>query len=109
MRNTMIPAVTQIPDIKGCKLVYSQWKGYLDKRDKPDVKKFKAFVSKYDIDLEYIHTSGHATVNKLQELATVIAPRKVIPIHTNLPKEYKNVFPNVLELQDGQSFDLNTL
>lgn len=109
MRNTMIPAIKQIPGIKGSKLVYSQWKGYLAKDEKPDVKKFKAFVSKYDIDLEHIHTSGHATVNKLQELAAAIAPRRVIPIHTNFPKEYKAIFPNVLELEDGQFFDLTTL
>ena len=108
MRTTMIPAVAQIPGIKGSKLVYSLWDGYL-KKDKPDVKKFKAFINKYSLDLEHIHTSGHATVDKLQEYATAIAPRKVIPIHTNFPKEYKAAFQNVLELEDGQSVDLTTL
>lgn len=108
MRTTMIPAVSQIAGIKGSKLVYSLWDGYL-KKTTPDAKKFKAFVSKYDLDLEHVHTSGHATVDKLQQYAAAIAPQRVVPIHTNAPKEYKAAFPNVLELEDGQMFDLNTL
>jgi ribonuclease J len=108
MRTTMIPAVEKIPGIKGGKVVYSLWEGYL-KKNTPDVIRFKAFLEKYNLDLEHVHTSGHATVDKLKALSEAMAPAWVIPIHTNAPQEYKTVFSNVLELEDGQPLDLSSL
>jgi ribonuclease J len=64
MRGSMLPAIEKIPGIKGSKMVYSQWQGYLEK-DSADARRFKDFVSKYDMCLEHVHTSGHATVDKL--------------------------------------------
>lgn len=105
MRTTMIPVVGRIPGIKGSKLVYSLWDGYL-KKDNRDSRTFKAFIDRYAIDLEHVHSSGHATVDKLQEYASALAPKRLIPIHTNAPQEYKTAFSNVLELKDGQPLDL---
>jgi Predicted hydrolase of the metallo-beta-lactamase superfamily len=81
MRGSMIPALEKIPGIRGLKIVYSQWKGYLDK-DSSDSRKFKAFISKYELDLEHVHTSGHATVDKLKRFAAALNPKILIPIHT---------------------------
>jgi ribonuclease J len=106
MRNTMIPAVEKIPGINGSKLVYSQWKGYLDRDDKPDVKKFKDFVIKYSLDLEHIHTSGHATVDKLKRFAEALNPRMLVPIHTFGAKEYPRLFKNVKVLEDGEALEI---
>lgn len=103
MRGSMIPALEKIPGIKGAKMIYSQWHGYLNK-DSPDARRFKAFVSKYELDLEYVHTSGHATVDKLKRFAEALNPKVLIPIHTFASREYPKLFKNVKILEDGESF-----
>lgn len=105
MRGSMIPALEKIPGIRGSKIVYSQWKGYLDK-DSPDSRKFKAFVSKYELDLEHVHTSGHATVDKLKRFAEALNPRILIPIHTFEKEKYPGLFKNVKVLNDGEEFEI---
>lgn len=106
MRGSMIPALEKIPGIRGSKIVYSQWKGYLDK-DSSDSRKFKAFVSKYELDLEHVHTSGHATVDKLKRFAEALNPRTLIPIHTFKKDKYPKLFKNVKTLSDGEEFTID--
>jgi ribonuclease J len=108
MRTTMIPVVGRIPGIKGSKLVYSLWDGYLKKNNR-DTRTFKAFIDRYALDLEHVHSSGHATVDKLKEFTTALAPRHVIPIHTQFPEHYKSISQNVIEISDGRAFDLSAL
>jgi len=105
MRGSMIPALEKITGIKGSKMIYSQWHGYLDK-DSSDVRKFKAFVSKYKLDFEHVHTSGHATVDKLKKFSEALNPKVLIPIHTFEKGKYPGLFKNVKILNDGEEFEL---
>ncbi len=105
MRGSMIPALEKIAGIKGSKIVYSQWHGYPDK-DSPDARKFKAFVSKYELDLEHVHTSGHATVDKLKRFSEALNPKVLIPIHTFDKGKYPYLFKNVKILNDGEKFEI---
>lgn len=105
MRGSMIPALEKIPGIKGSKIVYSQWQGYLNK-DSPDSRKFKAFISKYELDLEHVHTSGHATVDKLKRFAKALNPKTLIPIHTFEKNKYPGLFKNVKVLSDGEELEV---
>jgi len=106
MRNTMIPVVEKIPQIKGSTLIYSQWEGYI-KKDTPDAKKFRDFIKRNDLDIEYIHTSGHATLEKLKEFAAKVKARQIVPIHTEHPERFKEHFGDtVVCYNDGQSFDI---
>lgn len=105
MRTSMIPALGKIPGIKGSKMVYSQWKGYLDK-DSADAQKFKAFLNRNEMDLEHVHTSGHATVDKLKIFSDAVNPACLIPIHTEHASRYKELFSRVKILKDGEVFDL---
>jgi ribonuclease J len=104
MRSSMLTAIEKIPDIKGSSMIYSQWKGYLEKESE-ETRKIKDFVCKYDIHLEHVHTSGHATINKLKELAEAVNPKHVIPIHTEHAEKYKICFKDVKLLKDGEVFD----
>jgi ribonuclease J len=103
MRGAMIPALEKIKGIKGAKMVYSQWKGYLNK-DSSDARRFKAFINKYDLDLEHVHTSGHATVEALKAFAGAVKAKTLVPIHTFYPKKYSELFCNVKTLKDGECF-----
>jgi len=106
MRNTMIPPVEQIRGIKGSKLIYSQWKGYIDK-DNRESRKFKNFIKRNSLDVEFVHTSGHATIDKLKKLAGAVNPKgKIIPIHTFTPEKFiKHFGKKVLLLKDGERFE----
>jgi len=104
MRNTMIPVVEKIPQIKGSTLIYSQWEGYI-KKDTLDAKKFRDFIKRNDLGIEYIHTSGHATLEKLKEFAAKVKARQIVPIHTEYPERFKEHFGDtVVCYNDGHCF-----
>lgn len=106
MRGSMIIALEKIPAIRGSKMVYSQWQGYLEKNS-PDARRFKEFMNKYDLDLEHVHTSGHATVEALKTFSRALKPKMLIPIHTFKKDAYPNIFTNVKVLSDGEEFEIN--
>ena len=106
MRNTMIPVVEKIPQIKGSTLIYSQWEGYI-KKDTPDAKKFREFIKRNNLNIEYVHTSGHATLEKLKEFAAKVKARQIVPIHTEHPERFKEHFGDtVVCYNDGHCFDV---
>jgi len=105
MRGSMLPAIEKIPDINGAKIIYSQWQGYL-KKNSDDARRFKNFVSKHNMRLEYVHTSGHATVDKLKEFAAALNPNRIIPIHTEHAERFKEFFRPVKILKDGEVLKL---
>lgn len=86
------------------KFVFSLWSGYLDKQPE-----FYEFRDKYNLDLKKIHTSGHAAIEDLQLLTSSINPKSIIPIHTLAADKYKDFFPNVIRLQDGEPFILSDI
>ncbi|MBI5359329.1 MAG: MBL fold metallo-hydrolase [Planctomycetes bacterium] len=107
MRNSMIPVVEKIPQIKGSTLIYSQWEGYI-KKQTPDAKMFWQFVERNDLKVEHIHAGGHAPVADLKRLADAIDPKVLIPIHTFKPQQYNQLFKNVRMLKDGEPFTIPT-
>lgn len=74
-------------------IIYSQWEGYLKEPH-------KTFCSDYLIELRndhgvnfnVIHTSGHANIEEIIELAKALQPKSIIPIHTENPDAIKNEF-----------------
>lgn len=58
-------------------LVYSQYKGYLN--DQP---KLQEFVKMFECNVDYVHTSGHATRKTLAKICTIVNPKSaIVPIH----------------------------
>lgn len=108
MRGTMIPALEKIPDIQGSSLIYSQWHKYLE-RDTSDAHRVNSFINRYGLQLEHVHTSGHATLDKLEQLADAVKAKAVFPIHTMEKANYAAHFSNVIELADGEVFDVGML
>jgi ribonuclease J len=106
MRNTMIPVVERIRQIKGSTLIYSQWEGYI-KKDTPDSKKFREFIERNHLNIAYVHTSGHATLEKLKEFAGKVKARQIVPIHTEHPEKFKEHFGSAVACyNDGQGFEV---
>ena len=89
-------------------LIYSQWRGYLEKEDyKDQYWKLRKLINEDVVNLHYVHTSGHATVEDLKRLVTAIKPKRVIPIHTEYPKEFSGLFKNAPAAHNGQVIHLD--
>ena len=86
-------------------IIYSMWDGYLE--DKTANTKLVSLLN----GREYtkLHTSGHAPIEELQRIMTVLRPRKgIIPIHTEKPDKFLELFPqyHVSILSDGNILPL---
>ena len=68
-------------------LVYSQYKGYLN--DQP---KLQEFVKMFDCNVEYVHTSGHATRKTLAKICAIVNPKSaIIPIHKSSDSDLRTL------------------
>jgi len=98
--NTVFPLVAkEIDGLQGAKIIYSMWEGYL-------TDKFKQYCQTKGLVLETVHTSGHAVLEDLQAMASAIAAKNLVPIHTFEAEKYLDFFKNVRILQDKEELDL---
>ena len=68
-------------------LVYSQYKGYLN--DQP---KLQEFVKMFECNVEYVHTSGHATRKTLAKICSMANPKAaIIPIHKDADSDLRTL------------------
>ncbi len=78
-------------------VVWSMWRGYLDKPSKG-----VNWCRTAGAALCHIHTSGHASAMDLRVFAAAVGARKVVPVHgTNWDHEADG-FANVVRVTDGQ-------
>ncbi|MBU2101796.1 MAG: MBL fold metallo-hydrolase [Candidatus Omnitrophica bacterium] len=92
IRSSMVDVLRDIPGINDSALIYSQWEGYLKREDR-STNNFLRFIKDFNLKMELVHTSGHATVDKLKILAKSIKPKKkIIPIHTLSPEKFIHYF-----------------
>jgi ribonuclease J len=96
--NSIFPLIIKnIRDTEGAKIIYSIWEGYL-------TDKFKTFCSDKKIEIEQVHTSGHAGLNDLRRFAKALSPKCLVPIHTFEAARYSEFFENVKIVNNGESF-----
>jgi ribonuclease J len=82
--------------------IYSQWSGYL-KKDK----QLPGLLDRCNGRLVKLHTSGHAYPKDLRRLETKLKPKKIIPIHTEFPGRYKELFGDkIMQCRDGEVYTL---
>jgi ribonuclease J len=88
-------------------IIYSQWKGYLeDDKTNGGAEVLKRLRNDPRVNHVYAHTTGHALLEDLKRLASALNPRILIPVHTDYPQEFKEHFQNVMQLEDGQEFNV---
>ena len=75
------------------------WKGYL-------TDKLKEYCNQKELEIELVHTSGHATLDDLKAFAGALKPKVLIPIHTFESEKYPKLFKNVKVLEDGEDFEI---
>lgn len=104
--STFKPLVDRYVKKEETKIYYSMWKGYLDKTKTAFNQDVYNFFESYDF--EYKHTSGHADIETMREVFDTLSPKAIIPIHTEYPEKFKELFPtyNFILLIDGEVCEL---
>lgn len=89
---------------KDALFLYGQWMGYWEK---DTMKNLRGWVEEQHMEFIYAHTSGHATKECLQQFVQNLNPHCVIPIHTERPAAYDDLFKEKVKiLHDGESWFL---
>ena len=73
------------------RLVKSIWDGYWDE---PNIERFRSWVEEHCEAVKDIHSSGHADTQSLQRIVEFVRPKTIVPIHTDAPKRFCDIFVN---------------
>jgi ribonuclease J len=92
--------ITKLKESGKAIAIFSMWHGYLERSDLGE------FLESKGVPITEIHTSGHAYIRQLQTLANALRSRWVIPIHTFHPEKFCEMFPNVIQVEDGETISL---
>ncbi|PKL92197.1 MAG: hypothetical protein CVV21_05455 [Candidatus Goldiibacteriota bacterium HGW-Goldbacteria-1] len=86
--------------LEGSRVIWSMWEGYLKQENN--------YWAGKNVEMCKIHASGHADVAALKKLADKLKPGVIIPIHTNNPCKYADIFKKhkVLKLADKEETKL---
>ena len=103
--NRVFPAIARrLPQLEGLELIWSMWKGYLT-----DDNRVSQFCRENNLKPKCIHASGHADLTDLKRLASALKPKRLVPIHTFEPEQFKREFDNVTVVGDGEHVPINRL
>ena len=102
VRPNMLPVISKYKHSSSV-FITSLWHGYREKETA-----LSEHLRKYSISEMEIHTSGHADVQSLQRIVEHVKPKCLIPIHTDAPQQFAEVFSNteVQILDDGTVYKL---
>ena len=90
--------------LKNACLIYSMWEGYT-KED--NIRHFIDELKSMNIDIINLHTSGHADFRAYKNLNELVNPNQTIIIHTENSDNGKNIFNNVVDINDNESIKVN--
>lgn len=83
----------------------SMWNGYLNPITPAFSPQLAASIGK---NYKYMHTSGHCDMNSLCSLFELLHPKAIIPIHTDNPEAFSELFSDkwpVALMKDGESIN----
>ena len=93
--------------IPGEKQTYlSMWNGYVDKSKAAYNEKLAKSLGDGFL---YKHTSGHCDMNSLREVFRLLHPKTIIPIHTDRPEAFAQLFSDewdIVVLNDGETMNI---
>ena len=85
-------------------LLSSMWSGYVEKEEK--LRNFIDEIENMGIKIKELHTSGHADINSMIKLNEIVNPDKTIIIHTENREKGKNIFNDIVDLNDNEFLKL---
>ena len=78
-------------EAKQIRFIKSIWSGYWDE---PNTVRFRSWVEEHCEEVKDIHSSGHADIPSLQRVVEFVKPQYLVPIHTNMPERFAELFPD---------------
>ncbi|MBQ8677105.1 MAG: MBL fold metallo-hydrolase, partial [Alphaproteobacteria bacterium] len=81
--------------------IYSMWEGY-----KELYQERLSLMKEKQVPMFDIHTSGHADIPTLKQFAAALKPKKIVPIHTFFPEQFKEMFDNTELHKDNEIFEI---
>jgi len=102
-RPSMMRDLEKAGCVDSARLFYSMWDGYLKE---PRIKLFLDWLSKWKIPLVKCHTSGHAPLKDLRQLRNAFQEAVAVPIHTDNPERFTDLFGNVAIHKDGEWWEV---
>lgn len=103
VKESMLPDIKMLYNkglLKNACLIYSMWDGYIEKEEK--LNSFIEEIKNMNIDFIELHTSGHADLSAMKLMNKKLNPNSTIIIHTDDGEKGKNIFNNVVNIQDGE-------
>ena len=73
------------------RLIKSIWGGYWNE---PNTERFRSWTKEHCEAVKDIHSSGHADTQSLQRIVEFVRPKTIVPIHTDAPKRFCDIFVN---------------
>lgn len=99
VRENMLFDIEKRMDFSQAGLIYSKWEGY-----KKDFKAqcFMNFFNSHNLEAISLHTSGHADIQTIRDFVKELDPINIIPVHTETPGKYVELFGDVVRLVDDK-------
>ena len=104
VRPTVLTYLQRIKELR-IRFIRSIWSGYWNE---PSTERFRGWVEEHCEVVKDIHSSGHADTQSLQRIVEHIRPQTIIPIHTDSPSSFGELFSenHILYLSDNRSIEL---
>ena len=98
-RNLWRPDLDRANCLAGACLIHSMWSGY---RGGDGYAEIDAWRIAHGMPLHQVHTSGHASPSELKRIAIALAPDVLVPIHSEMPERYGDLYSHVSCHADGE-------
>lgn len=99
VRENMLFDIEKRMDYSDSGLIYSKWGGY---KNDLKTKRFLEFFNSHKLETKSLHTSGHADIQTIKDFVKDLNPKKIIPVHTETPEKYKEIFGDLVSLLDDK-------
>ena len=90
VRPTVLTYLQRIKALR-IRFIRSIWSGYWNE---PSTERFRGWVEEHCEVVKDIHSSGHADTQSLQRIVEFVRPKTIVPIHTDAPKRFCDIFVN---------------
>ncbi|MBP3425526.1 MAG: hypothetical protein J6K81_02240, partial [Rikenellaceae bacterium] len=90
VRPTVLTYLQRIKALR-IRFIRSIWSGYWNE---PSTERFRGWVEEHCEVVKDIHSSGHADTQSLQRIVEFVRPKTIVPIHTDAPKRFSDIFVN---------------
>ncbi len=97
-RPSMLRELERAGVLPGALAVWSVWAGYLAG---PSEARLRAAYQRQGVPLEVHHVSGHAYEQDLRRLVDAVCPVQLVPVHTERPDAFGEIWPRVRQVADG--------